>query len=121
VSDAFAAWVCSPRRAVDWLLHAAAMDTSLMGLDRGVNPPGISTTIAHLLQALDEVKPGASALVRRIEDKEIADIIGLWPPAFEAIRTHMLNFAAHEPVVDVIRAFIEDDLAATRAERGLDP
>lgn len=121
VSDAFAAWVCSPRRAVDWLLHAAAMDTSLMGLDRGVNPPGISTTIAHLLQALDEVKPGASALVRRIEDKEIADIIGLWPPAFEAIRAHMLNFAAHEPVVDVIRAFIEDDLAATRAERGLDP
>jgi nucleoside-diphosphate-sugar epimerase len=121
VSDAFAAWVCSPRRAVDWLLHAAAMDTSLMGLDRGVNPPGISTTIAHLLQALDEVKPGASALVRRSEDKEIADIIGLWPPAFEAIRAHMLNFAAHEPVVDVIRAFIEDDLAATRAERGLDP
>jgi len=121
VSDAFAAWVCSPRRAVDWLLHAAAMDTSLMGLDRGVNPPGISTTIAHLLQALDEVKPGASALVRRIEDKEIADIIGLWPQAFEAIRAHMLNFAAHEPVVDVIRAFIEDDLAATRAERGLDP
>jgi nucleoside-diphosphate-sugar epimerase len=121
VSDAFAAWVCSPRRAVDWLLHAAAMDTSLMGLDRGVNPPGISTTIAHLLQALDEVKPGASALVRRIEEKEIADIIGLWPPAFEAIRAHMLNFAAHEPVVDVIRAFIEDDLAATRAERGLDP
>jgi nucleoside-diphosphate-sugar epimerase len=121
VSDAFAAWVCSPRRAVDWLLHAAAMDTSLMGLDRGVNPPGISTTIAHLLQALDEVKPDASALVRRIEDKEIADIIGLWPPAFEAIRAHMLNFAAHEPVVDVIRAFIEDDLAATRAERGLDP
>lgn len=77
VPDAFAAWVCSPRRAVDWLLHAAAMDTALMGLDRSVNPPGISTTIAHLLQALDEVKPGASALVRRVEDKEIADIIGL--------------------------------------------
>ena len=28
VPDAFAAWVCSPRRAVDWLLHAAAMDTT---------------------------------------------------------------------------------------------
>ncbi len=41
-----------------------------MGLDRSINPPGISTTIAHLLQALDEVKPGASALVRRVEDKD---------------------------------------------------
>jgi nucleoside-diphosphate-sugar epimerase len=119
VPDAFAAWVCSPRRAVDWLLHGAAMDTTGMGLDRSVNPPGISTTIAHLLQALDEVKPGASALVRRTEDKEIAAIVGLWPPAFEPIRARMLGFASHEPVVAVVRAFVEDDLEATRLERGL--
>ena len=31
VPDDFAAWVCSPRRAVDWLLHAAAMDTARDG------------------------------------------------------------------------------------------
>jgi D-erythronate 2-dehydrogenase len=119
VPDAFAAWVCSPRRAVDWLLHAAAMDTSHMGLDRSVNPPGISTTIAHLLQALEEVKPGAASLIRRVEDEEIAAIIGQWPPAFEAMHARTLDFAAHEPLVEVVRAFVEDDLAATRAERGL--
>jgi D-erythronate 2-dehydrogenase len=119
VPDAFAAWVCSPRRAVDWLLHAAAMDTATMGLDRSVNPPGISTTIAHLLQALDAVTPGASGLVRRVEDKEIAAIVGLWPPAFETLRAHTLGFAAHEPLVEVVRAFVEDDLEATRVEREL--
>jgi D-erythronate 2-dehydrogenase len=119
VPDAFAAWVCSPRRAVDWLLHAAAMDTSHMGLDRSVNPPGISTTIAHLLQAREEVKPGAASLIRRVEDEEIAAIIGQWPPAFEAMHARTLDFAAHEPLVEVVRAFVEDDLAATRAERGL--
>jgi D-erythronate 2-dehydrogenase len=119
VPDAFAAWVCSPRRAVDWLLHAAAMDTGQMGLNRGINPPGISTTIAHLLQALEEVKPGAAALIRRVEDKEIAAIIGQWPPAFEAIHARTLGFTAHEPLVEVVRAFVEDDLDATRAERGL--
>ncbi len=119
VPDAFAAWICSPRRAVDWLLHAATMDTSHMGLDRSVNPPGVSSTIAHLLQALDEVKPGASALVRRAEDKQIADIVGLWPPAFDPVRARSLGFAMHEPVVEVVRAFIEDDLAATRTDRGL--
>ena len=119
VPDSFAAWVCSPRRAVDWLLHAATMDTTRMGLDRGVNPPGISTTIAHLLQALDEVKPEASGLVRRIEDKEIAGIVGLWPPAFEAVRAGTLGFTSHEPVVEVIRAFVQDDLEATRVERGV--
>lgn len=121
VNDAFAAWLCSPRRAVDWLLHAAAMDTTHLGLDRSINPPGISTTIAHLLQALDAVKPGASALIRRIEDKEIAAIVGLWPPAFEPIRARMLGFATHEAVVDVIRAFVEDDLEATRADRKRTP
>jgi nucleoside-diphosphate-sugar epimerase len=119
VPDDFAAWVCSPRRAVDWLMHAAAMDTTAMGLVRSINPPGISTTIAHLLQALDEVQPGASAHVRRVEDKAIAAIVGTWPPAFEALHARTLGFAPHEPLVDVIRAFVEDDLAATRAERNL--
>ncbi|HEY3848966.1 MAG TPA: NAD-dependent epimerase/dehydratase family protein [Acetobacteraceae bacterium] len=119
VPDAFAAWVASPRRAVDWLLHAAAMDTTAMGLDRGINPPGISTTIAHLLQALDEVRPGASTLVHRVEDQAIAAIIGTWPPEFEPLRARTLGFSPHEPVADVVRAFIEDDLDATRAERGL--
>jgi D-erythronate 2-dehydrogenase len=106
---------------VDWLLHAAAMDTAQLGLDRSINPPGISTTIAHLLQALDTVKPGASALIRRSDDKEIAAIVGLWPPSFEPIRARILGFATHEPVVDVIRAFVEDDLEATRADREQTP
>jgi len=103
---------------VDWLLHAASIDTASMGLDRSINPPGISTTMAHLLQALDMVKPGASALVRRVEDKPIADLVGTWPPAFDPRRAHTLGFATHEPILDVVRAFIADDLEATRAERG---
>ncbi len=119
VPDDFAAWLCSPRRAVDWLLHAATMDTGAMGLDRSVNPPGISATVAHMLQALDTVKPNASSLVRRVEDKEIAAIVGQWPASFEPVHARTLGFAAHEPLVDVVRAFVEDDLAATRAERGL--
>jgi nucleoside-diphosphate-sugar epimerase len=119
VPDDFAAWVASPRRAVDWLLHAAAMDTTPLGLDRSINPPGISTTIAHLLQALDSVQPGASALVRRVEDQAIAAIVGTWPPEFEPLRARTLGFSPHEPLAEVIRAFIEDDLAATRTERGL--
>lgn len=119
VSDDFAVWVCSPRRAVDWLLHAAVMDTGRMGLDRSIDPPGISTTVAHLLQALDEVSPGASDHVKRVEDKAIAAIVSTWPPAFEALHARSLGFAVHEPVITVIRAFVEDDLAATRSERGL--
>jgi D-erythronate 2-dehydrogenase len=72
VADDFAVWVCSPRRAVDWLLHAAVMDTTRMGLDRSIDPPGISTTVAHLLQALEELAPGASSHVKRMADETIA-------------------------------------------------
>jgi D-erythronate 2-dehydrogenase len=118
VPDDFAVWVCSPRRAVDWLLHAAVIDTDRMGLDRSVDPPGISTTVAHLLQALDQLAPGASSHVKRVEDKTIAAIVSTWPAAFEALRARTLGFAAHEPILEVVRAFIEDDLAATKAERG---
>jgi nucleoside-diphosphate-sugar epimerase len=117
VADDFAVWVCSPRRAVDWLLHAAAMDTGKLGLDRSIDPPGISTTVAHLLQALEQVAPGAAAHVKRVEDKTIAAIVSTWPPAFEALHARTLGFSAHEPVLEVIRAFIADDLEATRAER----
>jgi nucleoside-diphosphate-sugar epimerase len=117
VSDDFAVWVCSPRRAVDWLLHAAVIDTAKMGLDRSIDPPGISTTVAHLLQALEALAPGAAAHVKRVEDKSIAAIVSTWPPAFEALHARTLGFSAHEPVLEVIRAFIADDLEATRAER----
>ena len=119
VPDDFAVWVCSPRRAVDWLLHAAALDSKPMGLDRSVTPPGMSVTIAHILGALDTVRQGASSLVKRVPDPAIAEIVGAWPGGFDPLRAHRLGFAAHEPLVELVRAFIADDLEATRADRGL--
>jgi nucleoside-diphosphate-sugar epimerase len=121
VSDDFAAWVCSPRSATGWLLHAAALDSGGLGLDRGINPPGISVTIAELLRALDAVKPGAANLVKRVPDPEIAAIVDTWPPLFTPVRAHGLGFAPHETIVALIRAFIEDDLDATSADRQANP
>ncbi len=119
VPDDFGVWVCSPRRATDWLLHAAGMDTGQMGLDRSLSPPGIVTTVGGMLAALETVRPGASGLVRRVADTNIAAIVGTWPPAFTASRARALGFVPHEPMEDVVRAFIEDDLEATKRERGL--
>jgi D-erythronate 2-dehydrogenase len=137
VPESFAAWIASPRRAVDWLLHAATIDTSNvggvsgvgdnagmgdnadMGLDRGVNVPGISATVAQMLAALETVKPGASALVRPVDEPEIAAIVGTWPAAFAPVRARQLGFAPHESLVELVRAFVADDMEATRHERGL--
>jgi hypothetical protein len=35
------------------------------------------------------------------------------------MRARTLGFATHEPLVEVVQAFVEDDLEATRVERGL--
>jgi D-erythronate 2-dehydrogenase len=121
VHEGFAAWVASPRRATEWLLHAAAMDTGRLGLDRSLNPPGMSVTVAEMLAALDRVRPGAADLVRRVDDKTIADIVGTWPAAFIPTRAEALGFAPHEPLDDVIRAFIADDLEATQRDRAASP
>ena len=119
VHEGFAAWVASPRRAVEWLLHAAAMDTAPMGGDRSLTPPGMSVTVAEMLAALDRVRPGAADLVRRVDDPAIAAIVGTWPAAFIPARAESLGFAAHEPLDEVIRAFIADDLEATRRDRAV--
>jgi nucleoside-diphosphate-sugar epimerase len=121
VPDDFAVWIASPRRAVSWLLHAAAMDTAPMGLDRSISPPGLSVTVGAILAALDEVRPGAAALVRREPDAAIADIVSGWPAAFAPQRGLALGFAPHEPLVDIVAAFVADDLDDTRRERGIAP
>jgi len=119
VPEHFAAWIASPRRAIEWLLHAAALDTTSLRLDRGINPPGISATVSQMLAALDAVKPGAAALVRPAEDPDIAAIVGTWPAAFAPVRARRLGFAPHESLVELVRAFVADDLEATRHDRGL--
>jgi nucleoside-diphosphate-sugar epimerase len=113
----FALWVCSPRRAVDWFRHAAAIAAAGLGLDRGINPPGLRVTVAEMLAALEAVRPGAAALVRSAPDPAIAAIVGGWPAAFDPRRALRLGFAPHEPLAEVLEAFIEDDLEATRRER----
>ncbi len=118
VPDSFAVWICSPRRAVEWLLHAAVMDTGAVGLDRSVNPPGLRATVHEMLAALDSVQPGASGLVRRVPDPAIAAIVGGWPAAFAPERAVRLGFTEHEPLSDLLRAFVADDLEDTRRERG---
>ncbi len=117
VPDDFSVWVASPRRATEWLIHAAEMDTAPLGLDRSLNPPGMSVKVADILAALDAVRQGATALVKRVPDPVIEGIVGGWPAGFNVVRAPTLGFSRHEPLIDVIRAFVADDLEATRRDR----
>ncbi len=116
VDEAFRVWVCSPRLAVEWLRHAMTMDTAPLGLDRGVNPPGLSVSVAGMLAVLP---PAQRALVRAEPDAAVRAIIGGWPAAFTADRARRLGFAPQPGMDAILAGFLEDDLTATRAERGL--
>ena len=119
VPDGFRVWVGSPNSAVAWLIHAAAMDTTSMGLDRSLNLPGLSVTVGQIIGALDQVRQGASALVERKPDAVIAGIVGGWPAGFTAERARALGFTPNEGLVELVRAFVAEDLEPTRRERSL--
>jgi len=114
VDEAFRVWVASPRRAVDWLFHAAAMDTAPLGVDRGINPPGLAISVGEMLAALT---PAERAFVKPEPDANIATIVGGWPAEFQATRGRALGFAPQEGIGEILAAFRADDLEATRAER----
>jgi len=116
VGEDFRVWVCSPRRAIEWFLHAAAMDTVPLGVDRGINPPGLAVSVGEMLAALSAAE---RALVKREPDAAIAAIVGGWPAEFAAARARTLGFSQQEGVPEILAAFREDDLDATRTDRGL--
>jgi hypothetical protein len=73
-----------------------------------------------MLAALERVAgPQALALVKRVPDPAIEAIVAGWPASFTAERARRLGFSQQEGVEEILRAFIADDLAATKAERGI--
>jgi len=119
VPESFALWIASPRSATDWLVHAATLDGRTLGLDRGVNPPGLTVTVADMMHVLQSVGGHAAMrLISRVEDREVAAIVGAWPARFADARAKALGFRAHEGLEALVRAFLEDDLAETKALRG---
>jgi nucleoside-diphosphate-sugar epimerase len=119
VAEDFAVWIASPAHAVAWLLHAAALDTALLGADRGITPPGLSVTVGAMLDAMEQVRPGSRALVTPAPDPAVAAIVGGWPAAFAATRAPGLGFIRHGDLVALVEEFIAHDLGATRIMRGV--
>ena len=119
VPENFAVWIASPAHAVAWLLHAATLDTVLLGADRGINPPGLSVTTGAMLDAMEAVRPGTRAMVSAEPDAVIAAIVGGWPAAFAPVRAPALGFVPHGNLVALIEEFLANDLAPTLVMRGL--
>jgi D-erythronate 2-dehydrogenase len=111
VSPGVRHWFASPRAAVGFIVHAATMDTSQLGLRRSLTMPGVSATVAEEIEALRRVGGDAAvALIRSEPDAAIAEIVSGWPRAFDAQRAMALGFVAERDFDEIVRVHVEDEL-----------
>ncbi|MDA4848451.1 D-erythronate dehydrogenase [Hoeflea poritis] len=104
-------WMVSPRAAAGFLVHAAAIDTQAVGPRRALTMPGVSVTVAEMIEALDRVSgEKRSALIREEPDELVNRLVSGWPRDFNAERATELGFTADSSIDDIIRTHIEEEM-----------
>ncbi len=107
-------WHASPRAAVNFLIHAATMDTGLIGPRRNLSMPGLSCTVGEQIAALRRIAgERVVSRIRREPDAAISAIVANWPRDFAPARAPALGFRAETSFDEIIRAHIEDELGGS--------
>jgi len=112
VSEDVRHWHATPRSAVGFLLHAATIDSAVVGPRRNLTMPGLSATVGEQIAALKRVAgEKVAGRIRREPDPFIMGIVDGWPRNFEPKRALQLGFTtAEKSFDDIIRIHIEDEL-----------
>jgi nucleoside-diphosphate-sugar epimerase len=103
-------WLLSPKRVIEAFVHAHELPAAAWGTRRVVNLPGVTATVAEMVEALGRV--AGAAVVKRVEwkpDARIQAIVRTWPGRFETPRALALGFHADPDVETVIRDYIADE------------
>src|SRR5215813_6807825 len=112
VSDSVMHWHASPRAAVEFMRHAATMDTAKVGPRRAIIMPGLAVTVGEQIAALRKVAGDkVVARIRREPDPFIEQIVAGWPRRFAATRALELGFEPDASFEEIVRIHIEDELA----------
>jgi nucleoside-diphosphate-sugar epimerase len=102
----------SPRSAVNFLVHAATLDTAHVGPRRNLTMPSVSVTVAEQIEALRRVAGERfAARIRHELDPTIIRFVEGWPRRFDASRAESLGFRAESSFDEIISIYIEDELA----------
>ncbi|EWY41906.1 hypothetical protein N825_18260 [Skermanella stibiiresistens SB22] len=102
-------WISSPDTVIANLIQAAVVEASRFGDTRTVNLPGISVTVAEMLDGLERVGgKDARARVTLAEDERIKRIVLSWPGDFDVTRSLSLGFTRDGDFDGVVRAHMRD-------------
>jgi D-erythronate 2-dehydrogenase len=111
VGDNVQHWFASPRSATEFLMHAASLDTALLGAQRNLMMPGVGATVGEQIDALRRIAgERAVRLIRREPNESIARIIAGWPRLFNPARAKALGFKAETSFDEIINIHIADVL-----------
>jgi len=103
-------WLLSPRRVTEAFIHAHELPASAWGASRVVNLPGITASVAQMVEALTRVAgKQAAERVRWAPDQRIRAIVSTWPVRFKTPRALAMGFKPDEDVESVIRSYAADE------------
>lgn len=110
VRDTLRHWFASPRAATGFFLRAATLDTTQLGPTRALTMPGLSASVAEMIEALRRTAGQTAVnLITHAPDPVIQAIVEPWAEAFEATQARALGFSAEQSFDDIIRIHLEDD------------
>jgi len=116
VAESVMHWHASPRAAVGFMLHAAALDLARLGWRRALTMPGLAVTVGEQIAALRNVAGDrVVARIRRVSDPFVESIVAGWPRKFAPTRALELGFKADASFEEIIRIHIEDELGGNIA------
>jgi len=104
-----AVWLLSPRRVVDAFIHAHDLPPSAWGMNRALNLPGITVSVAEMIEAMRKIAPRAPGRVSFKVDPRIEKIVMGWPVRFATPRALSMGFKADPGIEAVIRDYIADE------------
>lgn len=110
VPESLPLYLLSPRGVIRSLMHALSLEASAWGSSRILMLPGISVTVADMLDALERIGGAtARALVKAQPDPKIESIVGSWPARFDTARANALGFTPDRDMDAIIHAFLEEE------------
>jgi len=103
-------WLLSPRRVVEAFIHAWELPAEAWGNRRVRNLPGITASVADMVEAMRRVA-GEKAAKRVVyeADERVRGIVRTWPVRFKTPRALAMGFKPDPDVQSVIRDYIADE------------
>ena len=104
-------WLLSPRYAIESLIAGHDLHSSVLGLNKSINLPGISVTVGQMIESLRKISGDQVAARISVEpDSKVEAIVRSWPGAWDPSRAKSLGLKADPNFESIIKAYIEDDL-----------